>query len=543
MLQAGGGRTRTRGTARVAKAWLAALLLVAAAALAACGGSSKDATDGSTHASVPEGRTGGTIVWGKASDVVDFDPVTSGAATSWQIMSRVYEGLVGIDGDLRPVPKLASSWDQTSPTTYVFDIRRGVKFSNGRALTVDDVVGSLKRLIDPRTASYWVLQLGKVKSVSAVGDSQVKVVLAEPNNQFLAGLAGVPAYILPMKELRDGSLDTRRAMLGTGPFKVAAHSQNESWELVRNPYYWQRDEPKVDRLKVRIMPDPAARVAGLRDGSVDVADFDTPDTVKLLRGTANVQTDVVKTTDFYILDVNGKTSLFRDARLREALSLALDRNEINQVALGGTSEPAASSSPSFGICNPADMPYGTPDLERAKQLVEQAGAKGKTVRLLSLNSLPTIGQISQVIQQRLQQIGLDAKIESIEDAELFPRLSRADFDLAMEYFAGFSDPAMTLLWYSEANPFNDGWYVGGGKNDPALEQPIATARSTQDPAERKDAIVAACKQAARDAYIVPLDTRPAFLAYRTDKLAVPTPQVDTTSDPLNGIAGYAVKGG
>lgn len=535
-------RTRTSTTAHVAKAQLVALLLLAATALVACGGSKGNGAD-TAQTKITPGRTGGTIVWGKSAEALDSDPVASGSASSWQIFSRVYEGLVGIDDELKPVPKLAESWEQTSPTTWVFTIRRGVTFSNGRQLTIDDVVGSLRRLVEPKTASYWVLQLGKVKSIRAKGDAQVEIVLAEPNAGFLGGLAGVPASIMPMKELNDGSFNPKKELLGTGPFKVALHRQDEVWQLVRNPHYWQKDQPKADRLTIRIMPDDAARIAGLRDGSVDVVNFDTSDTMKLLKGQANVKTAVVPTTDFYIIDVNAKTGLFKDPRLREALALSIDRGEVNDVALGGTSKPSASSSSAFGVCDPADMPYGKPDPGRAAQLVEAAGAKGKTVRFMAANNYKPYGQIAQVLQQRLEQAGMKVKVEQPDEGAMFTRLGKADFDLNMEYFAGFADPAMTLLWYSEANPFNDGWYVGGGDADPALERPIAQARAASESAARGAAIRTACEQAAKGALIIPLLTKPAFLAYRTDKLEVPVPKIDTTSDPLNGIAGYAVKGG
>jgi peptide/nickel transport system substrate-binding protein len=528
---------------RVARMLVAtALIVVIAAALGACGsGSSSSGADasGGSAATIPEGRTGGTIVWSKSSEVAASDPMTNTASSAWQILNRVYENLVTLDGDLKPQPKLATAWRQTSPTTWEFTLRRGVKFSNGRELTVDDVVGSLKRLTDPKTAAPWAAQIGDVKSIKTIGDSQVEIQLAKPNAFLLPALAGPSAVILPMKELEDGSFNPRKQQLGTGPFMVASHSQDELWTLKRNPYYWGKNQPKVDALSVRIMPDDAARVAGLKDGSVDVANFDTPDAVRLLGGVPNVKTVVQQTTDYYTLNVNATTSIFKDPRLREALSLAIDRKQISDVALGGTSAPTAAVAPAFGICEPGDMPYATPDLARASKLVEAAGAKGKTVSIIAGSTYKPFAQVAQVLQQNLQQIGLKVKVEQPAQGEEFARvyLGKSDFDLAISYFGGLSDPGMVLVWWGNDQPWNKAWYPA---NDARLLEAIAQSRTQTDAAARKQAIKVACERISRNANMIPLVTKPAFVAYRTDKVQVPLQALDPYSDPLSRAADFSL---
>src|SRR5262249_41773914 len=156
--------------------------------------------------------------------------------------------------------------------------------------------------------------------------------------------------------------------------------QNESWTFARNPYYWRAGLPKADKVLVRIMPDEAARTAGLRDGSIDVTTFDSPDSVRLLRGQAAVKTVVQRTTDYYRLDVNARSSIFSDDRLRQALSLSIDRTKIGNTALAGVGRPTAAASVSFpGACDPAAVPYGTPNVQQARALVQAAGATGKEV--------------------------------------------------------------------------------------------------------------------------------------------------------------------
>jgi peptide/nickel transport system substrate-binding protein len=537
-----GGAATGRRAATAGKAWSVALLVVAVTAAAAYGAGDDSGHSNAQAGTSAQGQSGGTLVWGKPAEVAGIDPTTNTQYTSWQLLSIVYEGLVGIGDDLKPTPKLATSWKQTSPTTYVFTIRSGVRFSNGRPMTVDDVVGSLKRVADPKIAALWATFVGKIKKVSAKGTSRVEVVLSQPNTAFVAALAGVSAAVLPMKELRSGAFKPQKELLGTGPFKVASHRQGEVWNLVRNPYYWQRGLPKADKLTVRIMKDDAARIAGLRSGTLAVASFDTPDAVKLLEGQRNVKTGVVKTTDFFMLEVNAKSSIFKDPRLREALSLSIDRKQIADVALAGTSEPTAAVPPSFGTCNPAAVPYASRDPKRAAALVEQAGAKGKTVSLMaSTTTYPPLGQIAQVLQPKLEAAGLKVKIEQPDQGEWIKRVysGKADFDLDVSFFGSYADPAMGLTWWGPDQSWHSAWRV----DDKKLFALVAKSRTQPKGAARDKTIKAACARIAKDAFIVPLVTKTMVAAYRSDKLTAVIPKVEGYGNVMRDVADFSVNGG
>lgn len=481
-------------------------------------------------------------MWGKPAEVQVLDPTKSGEAVSWQVLDLVYESLVSIDENLKPVPVLAESWEQTSPTTYVFTIRKGVKFSNGRPMTVDDVVGSLKRLIDPKTASWLASQLGEVRSVAEDGPWRVKVTLAQPRAAFLASLASVSAAVLPMQELRSGEFDPSKELLGTGPFKVAGHSQDESWTLAKNSHYWREGEPKVDSLVIRIMPEDATRVAALRDGSVDVATFATPDAVQLLNGQPNIKTVVQDTTDYYRLDVNAITSAFRDDRLREALSLAIDRKKIVELALGGVGQPSAASPSGLGsTCDPANVPFAEPDVERARELVEEAGATGKKVSIIAAPQYKTFPLIAQVLQQSLEQTGLKVEILQLDTGEWFKRVfqdPKAPFDMSLSFFAGFADPAMVLTYW---NPKNAPAFAPWLKSDPELNELIdQTVRGPVD-AARDEAIGEICNRVAEDANIIPLVSNPSIIGYRSDQVTgIDIPKLEGYAIPLRNIRAFTV---
>ncbi len=263
-----------------------------------------------------------TLTWGKPSEVLSTDPHLSADGTSWTVFYLIYDQLMSTGDDLKPAPGLAESWEQTSPTSYTFRLRQGARFSNGRPVSTADVVGSLKRLTDPKLGAAWGRQLRAVKDVVAVDERTVRIELSEPLASLLAILSVSTTSILPIKEMEDGTFDPTKGMLGSGPFAVKQHLQDESWTLERNPHYWRAGHPVADRFVIRIMPDDATRIAALREGRVDFASFENPDTPRLLRGVPNVAVQIQNTPNYFRLDVSAiqQSSPFRDERLRRALA-------------------------------------------------------------------------------------------------------------------------------------------------------------------------------------------------------------------------------
>jgi peptide/nickel transport system substrate-binding protein len=481
-------------------------------------------------------ETTGSLTVAVPTDVAALDPQVSANGNTWRILNTNYETLVGIDDQLKPTPKLASGWKQTSPRTYLFDIRKGVKFSNGRELTTDDVVGSLQRLVAPKTASFWAGMLGPITGIKAVGTSQVEVTLAKPRTAFLSSLANVPAAILPMKEFRDGSFDPAKQVLGTGPYQMSEHKQDESWTLVRNQHYW--GEPaKAETLTIKIISDDTARTAALRAGSIQVATFDAPDTAKLLQGQSNLTTVMQKTTNYFELLVNAMSSVFSDQRLRQALALSIDRAKIVSIAMGGAGQPNPAITPPGldGSCDLAAIPYATPDLDKARQLVNAAGARGKTISIVAGTAFDS--QIAQVLQQNLQAIGLTVKIEVLEAGIVSQRVysEKVDFDLAVGWFAGYNDPSLVTAWW---NPALAGFNKAFMKPDPELNALIDKGFTTPDGPARTAVLQQACDRAAEGANMIPLVTRPNVVAYRPDQVKVVLAPVDTLAQPLINVAQF-----
>jgi peptide/nickel transport system substrate-binding protein len=482
------------------------------------------------------------VVWGKVLEATLYDPATSILASSWELLHTIYEGLTDLDADMKPIPRLAESWEQPNPTTYIFKLRKGVKFSNGREMTSDDVVGSLRRLIDPKTGSFFGGQMGKVKAISSDNSGSVTIELEEPYAPLMTALASTMASIIPMKELTLGSFDPSKAMLGTGPFMVESHSQGDNWVLVRNPHYWQAGLPKVGKLIVRIIPSEQALVAGLRDGIIDIAQFDaSPDAPLLLKGVQHVRVIQNEQTNSFWMFLNAvaKDSPFVNSKVRQAIALAIDRNAIAQVAMGGNGLPTSAMPPIFNVCDTSKLPIFARNVEKAKVLLKEAGAEGLTFELLFIAEVN--GQaIGQVIKSNLAEVGIVANLSAVDEGTFVKRVwvnNPGTFQATLAWYAGYSDPSMLPLWWI---PKEAGFTAGYQMEDAKLIESIHGLRGLAiNSPSRPEVLQKVCSMIDAQANQIPLVTRVETMAYRNDRIdASAIVHKDGYADNLKGVATY-----
>jgi peptide/nickel transport system substrate-binding protein len=474
-----------------------------------------------------------SIVWGKSIEMTMIDPHTALVGSAWQLQYLIYETLTNMGDNFEVLPGLAESWDMPSPTTYVFHLRDGVKFSNGRPMSADDVAGSIARVLDPKFGSWWAFQLGSVKSVTATDPKTVTIELNEPFTPLLASLAASMTAILPMKELKDGTFDPSKELLGTGPFMVTEHQQNDFWKLAKNPYYWQPGLPKVDEVTVKIITDDSARLAALQDGSVDIANFENPDAPLLLQSIPNVTTVSQLTPDLYTLVLNSvwSESPFRDARLREAVFLALDRQQIRDIALSGQGEVSGAAAVVFD--NGCRAPAPTRDVGKAKALVAEAG--GLKFEML-VQSSQAIQRIAQVIQQNLAEAGINVQLTVVDEGVFVDKVFiNAKFQAAPLFWSAYADPGMVPpLWEPSIAGFTGGYVV----SDPELGKLVAEQRKTPEGPERAKQFAEICALVDKSAQMIPLVTKPVTVGFRKDRLQARIQPKEGYNDTLRHIAEF-----
>jgi len=465
-----------------------------------------------------------TIVWGKPGEITGFDAHVSGTVNSWQMYQMVYETLLTADATMTLKPGLAASWEQTSPTTYVFKLRPDAGFSNGRLVVASDVIGSLKRIKNPETASYWTAQIGTIAKMEAPDDHTVVVELEKPHTAFLPALAHITAAILPIKELEEGSFDPTSQLLGSGPYMVVEHKQDESWTLARNPYSWHKDSPAPETLSAPIIPDDSARMAALRDGRIDFTTFSNPDVALMLARDKNIEVFPQQTTNYYRMDVNAlsEASAFHDKRVRQAFNLALDRDAINNLVFAGTTTVDYPVPAAFGKDACHNVPtYALPRADRlakAKALLAEAGTPAPGITIMATSADPIYGRIAQVAQQSVAEAGFKVEIVQPPMAEYLDKVfTKGDFDVSLSWLAGYTDPSMVIAWW---NPNFAIWNKSFQEDVPELDEALSAVKSLPSGAPRDEKLVEICDMIDDGANLLALVSRTDYIAYRKDKVAV-----------------------
>jgi peptide/nickel transport system substrate-binding protein len=477
--------------------------------------------------------TGGTLVWGKSLEMTMLDPHTALVGSAWQLQYLVYDTLVTMGDHFEVQPGIAESWEQPTPSTYVFHLREGVTFSNGRAMTAGDVAGSIGRVVDPKFGSWWACQMGSVKSVQAVDAKTVKIELNEPFTPLLPSLAASMTAILPMKELQEGTFNPSKELMGTGPFMVTAHQQNDYWTLTRNPHYWRKGYPKFDEVSIRIITDDGARLAALQSGAIDIANFENPDAPKLLQGATNVKTAIQQTGDLYTLALNPvwDQSPFRDQRLRQAVNLSLNREQIRDVALSaqGTVSGVAAAVFKDGCTSTIAR-----DVAKAKELA--ASAVGLSFAMVVQTS-EAIQRIAQVIQQNVAEAGIKAELNVVDEGVFVDKVFvTGKFQASPFFWSAYADPGMVAAWWEPSVSGFTGKYV---VSVPELNDLVHAERRTPNGAERTAQLKRICALVDDGAQMIPLVTKPVTVGYRSDRIQADIHPFEGYNDTLRHIAEFS----
>lgn len=486
-----------------------------------------------------QGTPGGTLDIGKPYELSGYDPHPEGNQTSWEIHAVVYESLIFLDDNLAPTPGLAESWEQPDDRTYVFKIREGVMFHNGREMTADDVFFSLNRVLT-LPAAWWDTKMGPPRipdaaeqtavaqgtpasgpsvglTIEATGPYELTATLSEPFAPFLASLSGTDASIVPGAELESGQFDITTQMIGTGPFQLTEHLQDQRWTFDKFAGYWREGLPMLDQLVWHVNTDEQARVTALRNGEFQLTMFENPTMLDLIAGDSNITSVDQPTTNYWILFQNAHQPELADERVRQAVVLGIDRTQLKDVALFGRAQETGPISAAYPeMARPmSDIPFHTRDVERAKQLLAEAGyGSGLKLPLLITPVLPASIPMAEIIKVQLAEIGIEIEIVQRDLAtfvqeyigEVPPKAH-----LTISWWAGYSDPYMILQEMSSiasAPVF--------AIDDPAIDDLLAKAATTLDPTERLTVLRQLEDAIATKAGWVPLLTRNNFIAYRND---------------------------
>ena len=459
------------------------LLLLLTLALAACvpaapasGGAAPAAE--SNAAATP--KAGGTLTVGLNGEIDTIDPHKSVTIVGFQVETQIFEGLVQLKPTLDDVePLLAESWEQPDDVTYIFHLRKGVKFHNGADFTAADVKFSFDRIMDEKTGSSRKPDFTPVKALEVVDDYTVKFTLNTPYGPFLSKLESL--RILP----NDPTMDITKTPIGTGPFAFVEWISGQQITLKKNAAYWQAGLPYLDEVIFRPIPEPATRVVELQTGSVDLLNELPFKDVKTLEADTNLKVYRITGVVRDHVGFNMEKPPFKDnPNLRKAIAWAVDRQTIADSIMFGLASPAQVAIPisNWGYDAKTADAFGY-DLEKAKAFYAEADPKPTEITVKVSPTYPDEVKMAELMQQDLAKIGIDLKIEQLEWSNWIQQVvTDGNYEMEIVLISGGSDPDdFFYQWHHSGEVFNIWRY-----SDPAMDKLLEEGRSATDQAKRKE---------------------------------------------------------
>jgi peptide/nickel transport system substrate-binding protein len=359
-------------------------------------------------------KRGGTFTFGTGQGFTTLDPHKAVLLNDQNVHLGLFDGLVRMNEAMEPQPALAESWELVDPLTYVFKLRPGVKFHNGREMSAADVKFTLDRIADPATASLWAsFSLPQYDHSEVVDPTTIKLVNKNPFAPQIDGLAKV--MIVAQENMREVGVQP----IGTGPFQFGEYVQDDHLTLKRFPDYWDKDHVYLDQVVLKTIKDATAVAAALKTGAVDsVWQLSTPHAEEVVKDSNLALYHGQKNAVVQMLIVDNNQPPFNDVRVRQALSLATDRKAINEVAFYGQFQTHEYDVPLPADNWAFDKNLGKTDydLNKAKQLFDAAGVSaGTTLTFQALSTAnPEWVTTGEIIQQSLSKIGIKVNIDKLD---------------------------------------------------------------------------------------------------------------------------------
>jgi peptide/nickel transport system substrate-binding protein len=448
---------------------IAAVALLVALLLSACGGggsssSESESSSGPETAPTTSSTTetepasaggeeegsggGGTINIGLGALTPTLNPwENSPTPPRSYFVYSLYSFLTKVSGEegeaAKTSPDVAASWKQVKPTKWEFKLKPGLKFPDGEAIDAKAIAWDIEYVLDPKNEEELASLLGGVTKVAAVSPTVLDVE-TEAAVSTLPRLLGAMALVPPKAFEKAGAEKFWANPEATGPFKVASFEPEQKVVLVPNPDSIE-GRPKSEKLVFTLVPEEASRISALQSGGEDIIDSVPTDQVEGLEGSGN---EIVAPAQpgTYILDLYSKSGPLADAKVRQAINYAVDKEALIENLLGGYGEVSEGQLPTktvTGFC-PQVSAYEY-DPEKAKELLAEAGVKeGTTLTFQTSNGfLVDDTLIAQAIAQMLEEVGLKINLQVLETAR---------------YFEAYAEPAKRkelFSWRLEASPQMD----------------------------------------------------------------------------------------
>lgn len=507
---------------------LISVLLVLTAVLAGCGG--QNTASNSSSSSTNSGKQSQQVLnLNLGDEPPTLDPQKATDVVSFDILNDVLDGLTRYnkDGKIEKGSGLAKDWDVSKDgLTYTFHLR-DAKWSDGNPITAQDFEYAWKRALDPKTASQYAYQLYYIKGaeeynsgkgsadqvgVKALDDKTLQVTLKAPTPQFL-GLTAFPTYMPLEKSVYEKYGDKigsdANTMVYSGPFIVKSWEHEQSITLEKNPNYWDKDNVKLQTINFSIIKDNNTLVQNYDSGSLDSI-FVPGDYIDKYKSSPEYSNSALATV--WYLQFNNKDSIFKNANIRKAFTLAINRDLfVKQVAKNGSIPAEAVVPPGIPGYN-ADFRteagtgyFKDNDVAAAKEYLK------KGMQELGLTKLPTIKflgddtdnakKYDQALQQMwTQNLGVTVELQNVAFKVRLDMMNKGNYQIVLAgWGADYNDPMTFLDMWEKDNGNNTAFY-----NNPNYDNLINDAKVNADLKVRNDKMIQAEKILMNDMPIGPL---------------------------------------
>ncbi|MFE3292739.1 ABC transporter substrate-binding protein [Rhodococcus sp. NPDC059234] len=528
---------------RITKVQLAAAAACTMVVLAGCGGrpdttpTTVSNTEFLNLPAMTNAATGPTdsATWALYRDPTSVDPATAIDYPENTVIATMCESLLRQQPDGTITPGLAGEYHYTSPTTLVLTLRSDVRFWDGQPLTAADVAFSLQRTKDPETGGLYGETLNRISSISTDRPDTVTLNLSSPDYWLPGELAAMPGVVIQEKYARDRGRDYGTPSGGamcTGPYKLAEWTAGDRLKVTANPDYWDASlKPMTNEIDFRGVSDAATLTTGLSTGEISGTWINDTSTLAQLQRTSNVTVHLGPSfeTEFFI--PANLTGVLGDPRVRQALSLAFDRTSFDSAVYQGNAvAPRMASNPgTWGYAEDTfaaawnAAPEPTQDLEKARQLVAEAGAAGKPLVIGTSTGIKTVNTAANAWMEAANAIGLEASLRNVSPQNYINFFTDPDARAGVDAFStttygDYADPAALIALYTEPG----GSQNFSGYRNPELSALLNRARTEPDPVRRAELTVEADKLVMRELPWIPMSHPASFLVLDKKLAGAPT---------------------
>jgi len=435
-------------------------------------------------------KRGGTLRMSADQAAAKLNPLLTRVNPEYLLAELLYSSLTRLDMNMAAVPDLAESWSNAPDLAeWTFKLRPGVVFHDGSKCTAADVAATFEAILDQKTASPARQNIGPVATVTATDETTVVFKLTAPYADLPVALAYTNAKIVPAKVIKEGLAKLDREAIGTGPFKLVSFEPERQIVVERNPNYYDKARPYLDRVQIVIYPDASAEVSALIAGDTDLMLNTVPTEFARLQKASGVKALRQPSGQFCNVNMACDKPPFNDPRVRQALALTIDRAAMVDFVTEGYGTPGNDTPLNKAYRFYSDQALKKPDIAAAKKLLADAGhAKGLDLTLIASDRPGVRTQLAVAAREMAKPAGFTINVQTMPHATYLDQVwKKGNFYIGFYNMQPTADAIFALLYTSTAAWNETRW------NNAQFDKLVGEARTTIDEAKRRQLYGAAQK--------------------------------------------------